>query len=741
MFKVLACVLGEHDLRLVALAGLICTGAAITSFHIFRRAWSMPLLHVRFRRFAWVGLTGLSTGAGIWSTHFVAMLAYDSGLPTAYDPLLTLLSVVFAVSVTTIGYAVAATGGTLDLALCSTTVFGRTVTLRGRDAKAAAGGAIVASGIGMMHYTGMAALSVPGIITWDAAYVAASIVIGIVLGSAALVADGRLEQHKASWLAPALLTLAICTHHFTGMAAVTVVPDPTVVIHPSVMNTVGMAAAVAGVTMLIMLAAVGGALVNSQAEREVQLRQLIEAQRLGKLGDWTYRLNQAEVTWAREVYDLLRYDPASFQPTRDAVLSLYQGNGAQLVIATHAEVASSRTVKSVDVKARRGDGSIGDFVLTSKALIGPSGDVVGFSGTIQDISDRKQVEEQLEKLAYYDPLTGLANRALFRREIDAACDRSAAVGTHCALLLLDLDRFKEVNDSLGHAAGDELLSKVAHLVSRVLDRRHFLARLGGDEFAVIVPECGDRDAVGAFAREVNAALSGSITLQRGEVCIGTSIGIALMPCDGLESSTLLRNADLALYRAKEDGRGCFAFFAPDMNAAVQRKTVLARDLRRAVNENVGLSVHYQPQIDMVTGQVTGFEALMRWNHPVHGCVPPSDFIPIAESSSLICGLGNWILRQAALQAKAWLDAGEPPREIAVNVSAAQIWQTDLVREVVGVLAETGLPPHLLCLELTESLLADHAEARVRSVLKALKDLGVTLALDDFGTDTIPHSAI
>ena len=595
----------------------------------------------------------------------------------------------------TIGYAVAATGDKLEGAQYSAKVFDRTVALSGRDGTALMGGAIVASGIAMMHYTGMAALTVPGIITWNGAYVVGSVAIGIVLGSAALLADSRVEQHNASWLAPALLTLAICAHHFTGMAAVTVVPDPTVVIRPSVINTVGMAAAVAGVTLLIMLAAVGGALVNSQAQREAQLRQLIEAQRLGKLGDWSFRLDQGVVTWAPEVYDLLRYDPASFQPTREAVLSIYQGNGAKLVLASHAEVASSRTVKSVDVKARRGDGSIGDFVLTSKVLVGQSGDVIGLSGTIQDISDRKQIEEQLEKLAYYDPLTGLANRALFRRELDAACDRSTSMGAHGALLLLDLDRFKEVDDSLGHAAGDELLTKVAQLISRALDRRYFLARLGGDEFAVILPECSDREAIEAVARGVNGAISGSITLQRGEVSIGTSIGIALIPCDGNNSSTLLRNADLALYRAKEDGRGCFVLFAPDMNAAVQRKAALARDLRRAVSDNVELSVHYQPQIDILTGQVTGFEALMRWNSPVHGCVPPSDFIPIAESSSLICGLGNWILRQGALQAKAWLDAGEPPREIAMNVSAAQIWQTDLVREVAAVLAETGLPPHLM----------------------------------------------
>ena len=357
--------------------------------------------------------------------------------------------------------------------------------------------------------------------------------------------------------------------------------------------------------------------------------------------------------------------------------------------------------------------------------------VDSFNETLSEIRKR---DRELEKLAYYDPLTGLANRTLFRRALDDGLSRCKRAGTDGALLLLDLDRFKEVNDTLGHAAGDELLIKVAQLIGRVLAKDHFLARLGGDEFTIMVPECGDRSAIERLAGEVIAAISGSITLERGEVTVETSIGVVLFPRDGPTASDLLRNADLALYRAKEEGRGRFVFFKPDMHTAVQHKTALARDLRSAVSENVGLSVHYQPQIDLSTGRVIGFEGLMRWNHPTLGNVPPSEFIPVAESSRLICDLGLWILRQAARQAKAWLDAGEPPREVSVNMSAAQIWHTDVVREVAGVLAETGLPPHLLCIELTESLLADNAEGRVRTVLKELKGLGVTLALDDFGTD-------
>ena len=473
-----------------------------------------------------------------------------------------------------------------------------------------------------------------------------------------------------------------------------------------------------------------------EIETSLKLRsgQLIEAQHLGKFGDWSYRLGSSEVWWAPEIYDLLGYKPETFGPTRDAVLSIFVGDTARLALEAEAEVMRSGMAKSVDVKVKRGDGRVVDFAMTSKALTDAEGRVVGLAGTMQDISERKLAEEQLQKLAYYDPLTGLANRALFQSELDHVIARARQMGTAGALLLLDLDRFKEVNDSLGHAAGDELLVRVGRLITRVVGKSEFLARLGGDEFAIILPECGDQASIERVAGEVIAAVSGSILLERGEVVIGTSIGIAQLPRDGANSGEVLRNADLALYRAKEDGRGRFTFFQPEMNAAVQYKAALARDLRRAVSTDVGLYVHYQPQLALSSGRVTGFEALMRWNHPTRGNVPPAEFIPVAESSNLICDLGFWILRESAMQAKAWLDAGEPVREVAVNMSAAQVWHTDLESEVARVLEETGLPPHLLCLDLTEGLLVDYGKGRVRTVLTGLKRLGVTLALDDFGTD-------
>ncbi|TBW39026.1 EAL domain-containing protein [Siculibacillus lacustris] len=472
-------------------------------------------------------------------------------------------------------------------------------------------------------------------------------------------------------------------------------------------------------------------LANTLLQQRTQ--QLVEAQRIGRLGAWSRRFETQVLEWSDEVFDLLGYEREAFLPTRRAVLDLYVGDGAKRILDAQAEVMRTGRAAAVDVKMRRGDGSVGDFAIILKLLFDERGRTVGLRGTVQDITERKSAEDRLAQLAYHDPLTGLANRALFQRNLDEVLTRCRAGGIPGALLLLDLDRFKDVNDALGHSTGDELLGKIAHLISRLLGPDHFVARLGGDEFAVLIQDDAVLATAEPLARRIIAALSVPMRLSRAEVSVGASIGIALIPEHGTTATDLLRNADLALYRAKEAGRGRCATFDPMMNDEIQHKTTLARDLRCALAGEGGLAVHYQPQIDLATGRVCGFEALARWTHPRLGNVPPIEFIRVAESSHLICDLGTWILREAAGQAKAWLAAGEPACKVSVNVSAAQIWASDFAADVARVLAETGLPPHLLCLELTESLLADHEEGRVLAALQSLKRQGVMLSLDDFGT--------
>jgi diguanylate cyclase (GGDEF)-like protein/PAS domain S-box-containing protein len=463
------------------------------------------------------------------------------------------------------------------------------------------------------------------------------------------------------------------------------------------------------------------------AESSEQLR---EAHRMGKIGTWRRGVDSEVVEWSPECFALLRYDPSKFDTTRANIMALYEDATGANVQRIVQEAARSRETLSTDVRYRRGDGTIADFVATCRAERDSAGKVTGFFGTMQDISARKDAERQLERLAFFDPLTGLANRALLRRRLDETVERALADAEAATLLLVDLDRFKEVNDSLGHAAGDEVLSLVAAILNREAGSRDVVARLGGDEFAMIVQ--GPPERAEALAANIVARLAEPLRVVAGEAFIGASIGVVAIPEDAARADDAMRRADLALYDAKTRGRGRARRFEPAMAALVEQRLDLARHLRQAIGDG-GLSVHYQPQVDLVTGRVEGLEALMRWTHPERGPISPAEFIPIAESSGLICDLGVWILREACAQGRAWLDGGAPRRTIAVNVSPAQFWNLDFEESVREALRDTGFPPELLCLELTEGLFVDHAEARVRRTLDAIAALGVGLALDDFGT--------
>lgn len=470
----------------------------------------------------------------------------------------------------------------------------------------------------------------------------------------------------------------------------------------------------------------------AKALLDQRTRALEEAHRLGKIGTWSYRLAIGRTVWAPELYQLLGLDPATFEPTYKNIRPYFLGGDADRFRDMQNRVLRSRRTEATDLRMLHADGTARDLAVICKAEVA-HGKVIGIIGTVQDVTERKEAERQLEQLAYSDPLTGLANRALFKRQLAALVEGCALEGRGAALLLIDLDRFKEVNDSLGHAAGDELLIRVAATLRQELGPRTFIARLGGDEFAVLAQGCDLSDAaLTDLADRLIDRLSGPVDLTEGEAFVGATIGIARLPEHGATAETAARNADLALYMAKEAGRGRAQMFEPVYAQAVDQRLDLARHLRHAV-EAGALEAHYQPQVDLGTGRVTGFEALLRWTHPERGPISPAEFIPIAESSGLIVDLGLWVLREACRQGRAWLDAGLPRRSVSVNVSPAQIWSGDFETAVSAVLAETDFPAELLCLELTESLFVDHTEQRISRTLTALSGLGVRLALDDFGS--------
>ena len=348
-----------------------------------------------------------------------------------------------------------------------------------------------------------------------------------------------------------------------------------------------------------------------------------------------------------------------------------------------------------------------------------------------DITERKQYEERLETLANFDPLTGLANRALFQAHLQNSIDKAKRNNTQIALLMFDLDRFKDINDSYGHGAGDELLQMAAKRFSTRLRDGDLIARLGGDEFAVVIENIGRLEDAGKLAEEMIIALSEEYRLSEGEVIhVGSSVGIAIYPDNGDGAATLLQHADAALYKAKSEGRSGYRYYTDELTDSARRRIECETRLRSAVR-NQEFQVYYQPQVHMQTGRIVGAEALIRWNDPERGVISPAVFIPIAEETGLIGEIGEWVLNETCRQGKIWLDQGHR-LTLAVNLSAHQVRHQNIPNMVENALKKTGYPADRLELELTESALMQREEEAV-SMLHSLRAHGIRLAIDDFGT--------
>jgi len=360
----------------------------------------------------------------------------------------------------------------------------------------------------------------------------------------------------------------------------------------------------------------------------------------------------------------------------------------------------------------------------------------GIVSVVRDVSERTYAEEQIKHLAYHDALTGLPNRLLFKDRLTVALSHAQRNGTRLAVLFLDLDRFKVINDSLGHNIGDQLLQAVAGRVQSCVRESDTVARLGGDEFTLLLPNLSRSDDAAPVAQKILEAIRYPFRIEERDFFITTSIGISLFPEDGTDAETLIKNADTAMYQAKEQGRDNYQLFNAHINARALQRIALEHGLRRALAARE-LQVHYQPIYDFRSGRITGMEALMRWNHPELGSIPPAIFIPLAESIGVMVPMGMWALQVACVDAKRLHDAGHRNLSLAVNLSVCQLQQPDLVTRVAQILEETGLPPRLLELEITESGAMQSPEASVRT-LYDLKKLGIRISLDDFGTG---HSSL
>lgn len=406
-------------------------------------------------------------------------------------------------------------------------------------------------------------------------------------------------------------------------------------------------------------------------------------------------------------------------------------NLAEVYHKADLELMAQGDVQVYEAKVQYADGTLHDVRFHKAPFYQEDGTVGGLVGAMIDVTDIREAERQLNQMAYYDRLTGLPNRALLRDRLEQAMQLAGREGHQAALILLDLDDFKELNDSLGHGAGDEYLQHVAGLLAATVQSGDTVARLGGDEFAVLLPEVVDASRVSGLVDRLLLALTRPWNSADHQFATSASLGVVLYPVDGTTATDLLKHADMAMFAAKEQGGGNACFFTAELNLQAAERRAVKASLELAF-ERDELRLYYQPQVEGASGTVCGVEALVRWQHPTEGLLTPLRFIPLAEESGQIDRLGQWVLREACRQARAWQDQGLPPVPVAVNVSSRQLKDPGFAPKVASILEQTGLAPRLLELELTESLLMEDTELTIGQ-LERLKDLGVKLAVDDFGT--------
>ncbi|WP_449410895.1 putative bifunctional diguanylate cyclase/phosphodiesterase [Methylobacterium komagatae] len=462
------------------------------------------------------------------------------------------------------------------------------------------------------------------------------------------------------------------------------------------------------------------------AQSEARLALALDA---GSDGLWDSDLVSGEAWCSARWWEVLGYTPGELEPhARTWRMLVHPGDVAQTERVLQDHIDGRTPLYECEHRMRRSDGGWA-WLLTRGRVVARAedGTPLRFIGTQIDISARKAAERQIAHMARHDGLTDLPNRALFYERLDDRLAELRLRGGRAAVLCLDLDRFKAVNDRLGHLAGDTVLRAVAHRVRLELHAEDVVARLGGDEFAVLVADGGDLAAIEDLARRLIGSVNEPVYFEEQRMEVGLSIGIALAPEHGKSGEEIFKRADLALYRAKLEGRNTFRVFEAAMDEAVAERLDLECDLRRAIAENE-LTLHYQPQVNTGGRDLVGFEALVRWRHPTRGLVPPSVFVPLAEQSGTILSLGEWVLRAACREAATW----DRPLKIAVNLSPMQFQQADLADRILAILAETGLPPARLELEITESVIINDM-ARALGILRRLKSFGISIAMDDFGT--------
>ncbi|RYE70163.1 MAG: EAL domain-containing protein [Rhizobiaceae bacterium] len=716
----------QHNVLMTLVSLMVFTSACLVGFGGIDNALREPA-----RERTCLAIAALATGLGIWCSYFVGMLAYDPGFEAVFfDIPTTLISAIIPIILSALGWKLA---------------------LDRRPLMALAGGGIIGLGTAAMPYLGMWALRMPAHIKWHYGLVATSVVLSIVLAALAVWVHRRKPHLEiVAWEGGTLLTLAICGGGFFVRAAADFQLSGA---HRVAAGSMFGPQTLTVLLIIVALFIVGFGIKLITVQERTNRIELMDARHRASLADQILRgaeqrerltlalERQVEITEAAIAHmpqGLSMYDSENRLVICNRQYGELHGIPEEMLIpGTSLEaiceyMASKGQISEVpDLSAAEGEYEA-DWINQHELRL-PDGRVVefrrrtlpggGWVATHEDVTEARQASEQIAYLAAHDTLTGLPNRMTFAKELR----RLAESGKPFALHTIDLDRFKEVNDTLGHPVGDHILKDTASRLQALMGSHDMVTRLGGDEFAVLQCDLFSDTASELLAATIVERLSEPFNFGGHTVSIGASVGICRAPEHGSDGDDLLMKSDLALYCAKEESRGTYRLFETGMDSRLCERRQLEVDLREAIGAGQ-FEVYYQPLVDMTKNKISSFEALVRWHHPTRGLILPTDFIATAEDSGLIIPIGEWVLRQACRDAAAWPD----DIKVAVNLSPAQFKRGDLIAMTMSALSAAGLKPDRLELEITESVLL-HDESWVHSVLNKLAALGVSIAMDDFGT--------
>jgi diguanylate cyclase (GGDEF)-like protein/PAS domain S-box-containing protein len=682
MFTVLSCVWFQHDRLVVGLAALIWVLGSLAFFLALARAHECS----ESRRDSWTAVGATVGGLGVWATHFVAMLAYDGGMPIAFDPLPTVLSATIVVS----GFWTALRVlGDLSPVRCATA------------------GAVTVTGIGAMHFVGMSAVRTGAALSYDWGPIGLAAVLASGLFAAAYIAFARWKGARKIAVPALLSILAVCVLHFTGMSATILTPDPTLAPPANALGHEWMVGAIVAAASAVICLTAASVLLDRYL---TDLRGFADATLEGLAIVREDRIIEANALFAQMVgrsqADVLGRSPDAFLFASDA-----------LPAATPREVSVEASCVGDH------DGRVLEVAAHTLEYRGRPCQVLA----VRDLTERKAAQRRIEHLARHDALTDLPNRALLDERLDHALHRARRGGEGVAVAALDLDRFKAVNDIFGHAEGDRVLQRVADILRGSVRATDTVARIGGDEFVVVQVGVAQPAGAEALTQRILDAFAEQMDMALDPMAVGVSIGVALSPDDGSDAVSLRQAADIALYRAKAVGRGVACFHDAGMDHDVLERRRLESDLRHAIRQGE-LSVVYQPLVETGDGGRSGYEALCRWTHAERGPISPELFIPLAEDTGSILSIGEWVLREACREAATWNET----LSVAINISPVQLRVPAVADMILGVLTETGLSASRLELEVTETAFLKDREI-VLATLHRLKAAGVRVVMDDFGT--------